>query len=169
MSFVRPPTTEFVLGLDPGFTGGWFALSPTRVPLGSGAMPCHRSELREHDLHPHRLRALIQPLGTPRLTVIEHVTPFAKASRQACFSFGRVFQCLIDLCELECWPYRLISPLTWKRKVLKGYSQSDKQGAMDFCQSELGLTTTHDGVADAACLAEYARVLAFEGGYESRP
>jgi hypothetical protein len=159
---VESPPNPWVLGLDPGFTGGWFVLDCYGRHQGSGVMPSKKSDLRASDLNPARLQSLLAPFGQPTLVALERVTPFAKGSRLAAFSFGRTFQCLIDLCELSGWDYRFVAPITWKKRILHDYPNPDKQAAMDFCASRFGVLTDHDGIADAGCLAEFARLVAFE-------
>jgi len=73
-----------------------------------------------------------------------------------------VIQGVMQACGIR---YRRVQPMTWKSKVLGGLG-SDKDAAITYCQTRLpdvDLTpgqcrTPQDGIADAACLAQYGRM-----------
>lgn len=62
-------------------------------------------------------------------------------------------------------PVTTVAPRTWQSAVVSGVAGSGKQKAINWCRvflRDLDLrpgqcTTDHDGLADAACIAEYGR------------
>lgn len=62
-------------------------------------------------------------------------------------------------------PLTVVHPKTWQAAILSGVQGSGKQRAVNWCRVFVkGLdlypgrrTTPHDGMSDAACIAEYAR------------
>lgn len=63
-------------------------------------------------------------------------------------------------------PYRLVQPITWKAKILRGLG-TDKDAAIKYTQQflpQVDMTpgkcrVPQDGIADAACLAVYGQKL----------
>ncbi len=153
--------SSYVLGLDPGLNGAWCVLDSAHAYVRSGIMPVQKAtadSLEGVNIVSLRNQIYMATFGCrPVRTVIEHVTPFAGASRQSCFTFGRSFQALLDVCAMEGWPYQLVFPVTWKVAIL-GINSKDKLIAIDWCNRTFPTSApvTHDGIADATCIAEYA-------------
>jgi len=152
----------FCLGIDVGGTGALVALSHRHKVLLMERMPMRKLDLTHAEVDACRLRELIDSLASegavgPDLVVIEKVGPVPGSSRKGAFTFGRHYQALLTLCELEGWPHELVQAQAWKGEVLAGTDRS-KQAAMDWATRTFGLDPplTHDGLGDAFCMAELA-------------
>lgn len=93
------------------------------------------------------------------------------------FMLGSSYGKLLAVLECLDIPVRHVYSQTWKKEVLRDRG-ADKKAAIKFCQetySDVSLLATarskvpHDGIADALCLAEYARRALIAGVAQGEP
>ena len=94
----------------------------------------------------------------PTLVVMERTHSFGHEARSACFSYGRSTGRLQSLLELEGLAYEEVTPPAWKAVILAG-TKKDKAAAIGYAKRRWpgSLRRNHDGMADALCMAEFAR------------
>lgn len=154
------------LGIDPGLRGGVAALDPAGTVVGVWPMPVAGGEVHAAGLA-DLLRSLRcfdthQDIGRVGL---EKVAAMPKQGVSSTFTFGCGWGMVRGVCAALGLPVVLVPPTVWKRQVLVGLTH-DKAGAVRFCTArwpttELvlpGCRKPHDGIADALCLADYARL-----------
>lgn len=110
-------------------------------------------------------RTIVASLPTPLTVMCEHPV---KVMRGGQSDSGYTALCA----SLKFWKaafgkhdVETVYPRTWQAAVLSGVQGAGKDRAINWCRvfcKELDLrpgkrTTDHDGLADAACIAEYAR------------
>ena len=97
---------------------------------------------------------------------LEFVHSFGYESRSSMFSFGRSdgkTRAALESLEI---PFMDVDPKLWKNFLLPNTIKSSKQPAIDYCHNRwptlekvCNLVELTDGVADAFCLADYARLV----------
>lgn len=99
----------------------------------------------------------------PSLTVIEALKSFGNEGRSSLWSFGTSNGKVRAVLEILGVSFQAIDPKDWKSTILKG-TKKDKAAAIGFCLQKWpsvdlkqGSTQYKDGLADALCLAEWAR------------
>src|SRR4051812_10470023 len=156
------------VGIDPGLDGGIAMIYPdgnvdARVaPVASAA----KSGKRVFDRG--TMWAILRAT-TPAFAAIEKVSAAPMHGRQqgttSMFSFGVGFGLWLGMLEALGIEYVEADPRRWKKAVLGG-TKKDKAAATWYAQKVfpgVSLLATprcrvpHDGIADALCLAEYAR------------
>ena len=103
----------------------------------------------------------------PALVVVEKVGAMPGQGVTSMFNFGMGYGMWVGMLAALGFPYELVAPQKWKAAVLGG-TKKDKRAAIEYVQRrfpDVSLLATprskvpHDGMADAACLALYARQL----------
>lgn len=97
---------------------------------------------------------------------LEKVSAMPKQGVSSTFRFGTGWGMVRGVCAALAIPVVLVPPTVWKKQVLLGLPH-DKAGAVQLCSSRWptadlvlpGCRVPHDGLADALCLADYARRL----------
>ncbi len=152
-------STNFIVGIDPGKSGGWVILDSKSRILKYGIMPIVGGEIWIT-----QLADLLSPLPAEEvLVVLEKVHSMPKQGVKGVFSFGLGYGKLLGMCQALKLRYELVTPQTWKKLVLQSTKQ-DKDAAIEFVQRrypEVNLTPgskkkPHDGIADALCIAVWA-------------
>lgn len=156
---------DYFLGIDPGL-GGAFALvdksgwvhHASPLPLvkkdGKPRLDCKKLYIELTSFSPW--------IG---LAAIELVHSMPRQGVVSTFTFGRGYGSLLSILEIMDIPFEEVSSQRWKKAVL-GKSTPDKKISIEhasslensgdflFCKRN---KAPHDGVADAICLAEFAR------------
>lgn len=156
-----------ILGIDNGLDGGLAALD--RDALYTWPMPTRKlGKGRVIDVH--ALQSIIQ-LERPRLIVLEEASKHSAGVLALC-STWRSFGSILTVIELSGGRHEIVRPLQWQRafwakpKMPKGQKFDTKAAALnaanklwpgrDWTKSEKA-TKAHDGMIDAALIAEWAR------------
>lgn len=148
--------TNFVLGIDPGKSGGWVILDRESTVKHYGKMPLIGGEIWIEEI-----ACKIQQYPKDELLVVlEKVHSMPKQGVKGVFSFGEGYGKLKGMCQALGIRYEMVTPQSWKKVVLQSTKQ-DKDAAIEFVQRrlpEINLTAypcrkPHDGIADAACIA----------------
>lgn len=153
-----------VVGIDPGLSGGIAILEGGRLqcwptPTRTAGPKRSFDERPMVDLLRSRRRTI-------RLLALEQVGARPGQGVTSMFRFGEGYGLWRGLLWALEIPHLLVRPQAWKQTVLTG-TPKDKAAAVAWVQRhhpEASLKATprsrtpHDGMADAACLAEYARL-----------
>ncbi len=142
---------KFFLGIDPGQSGGW-------AVLDGGGMYIEGALYEEGAFLPSV--NTIDPFGPFSLACLEKVHSFPGQGVASTFKFGTNFGWWQGVLDAFTIPYELITPQRWMKAVLDSGDRSPEH-RMAFARRrwpDAPLTRKKDsGVADALCLAEYAR------------
>ena len=100
----------------------------------------------------------------PTFVVIEKVGARPKQGTVSMFNFGRGVGEIVGVLKSDGHPYREVTPQMWKSLVLAG-TPRDKEAAIKHVAARYPdielipprCRKQHDGIADAACMAEYAK------------
>jgi hypothetical protein len=160
---------KYYLGIDNGVSGGLVALStaPGLPPLAMLPMPVKRArkgnevDVREVlawlNLHEIRLSEC--------MTIIEE--PGGSKSAKAATSMAGAFHALRAMLEVHRARYERVTPHAWQRVMLPGCKPGEtKERALETAQRLWPGTDwratdrcrlPHDGLIDAALIAEYGR------------
>ena len=157
---------QLAVGIDPGLRGAIAALDTAGGIVGLWPMPVAGGEVHAAGLADllRSLRCLDnhQDIGH---VCLEKVGAMPKQGVASTFRFGTGWGMVRGVCAALSVPVTLVPPTVWKPRVLLGLPH-DKAGAIRFCtarwpHAELilpGCRVPHDGMADALCLAAYARL-----------
>ncbi len=158
---------RLTVGIDPGLRGGVAAIDPAGAVVGLWPMPVAGGEVHAAGLADllRSLRCLDSHQDVGRVC-LEKVSAMPKQGVSSTFSFGTGWGMVRGVCAALAIPVVLVPPTVWKKQVLLGLPH-DKAGAVQFCASRWptadlvlpGCRVPHDGLADALCLASYARHL----------
>ena len=144
------------MGIDPGAKGGIALLNSETNEQYAIAMPMIAGELD------YRGVANTILSHAPDIIIIEKVHAMPQQGVVSMFNFGKNYGALLALISTLGSAYLTVTPQTWKKVVLAGTAK-DKDAAIQFCYQrypQLNLVlprcrTSHDGIADAICLAHY--------------
>ena len=146
------------IGVDPGQKGSYAVVgsdgSAKAYPWDDAAFIKHMNEATMmRDLEGHKLIAAVEKVGAmPHQGV------------KSMFNFGKSFGYILGVLEACKIPYQLIPPATWKREF--SIVGKDKSASIEVCKRlypDVSLLPTErcrkesDGMADALCLATYAK------------
>lgn len=158
---------RLTVGIDPGLRGGVAALDVAGAVVGLWPMPVAGGEVHAAGLADllRSLRCLDSHQDIGRVC-LEKVSAMPKQGVSSTFRFGTGWGMVRGVCAALAIPVVLVPPTVWKKQVLLGLPH-DKAGAVQFCASRWptadlvlpGCRVPHDGLADALCLADYARRL----------
>lgn len=151
--------SKIVVGIDPGKKGALVRLTETTQE--AFMMPVIGKDIDAHAV------AMWLREQRPDLVVIEKVGAMRGQGVTSMFTFGRGTGKLLGVLEALAIPYQEVTPQAWKKKILAGTAK-DKDAAIAFCSRRWpdlplipqGKRVAQDGIADAACMAEYARLIA---------
>lgn len=156
---------RLTVGIDPGLSGGVAALDGAGTVVGIWPMPVAGGEVHPAGLADlfRSLRCLDSHQDIGRVC-LEKVAAMPKQGVSSTFTFGSGWGMVRGVCAALGIPVQLVPPTVWKKRVLLGFTH-DKAGALQFCAGRWpttdlvlpGCRKPHDGIADALCLAEYAR------------
>jgi crossover junction endodeoxyribonuclease RuvC len=157
------------LGIDPGQQGGLALISGDLAE--AVVMPLHPKEDQKTWGGPISwmdvfltLKGWMKP-GVQ--CVIEKSQAMPKQGVSSTFKYGQNYGGLLTILQVLKIPYTLVRPSTWKPKMF-GEDTEGKGSAIRYCEDRwpnLSLlrtkrcTTSHDGMADALCLAAYGEML----------
>jgi len=149
-----------ILGIDPGLSGGFACVN------GEGILVTWIMPKNEKVLYLPGIRHILTSVK-PDHTYLEQVHAMHKCSAGATFKFGRVFGVLEGMLAALEMPYTLIQPKKWQKPIHEGCEADTAKGrslnaaARMFPMHDFLPTARcykpHDGMIDAALIAEYGR------------
>jgi hypothetical protein len=167
----------YVLGIDPGFSGGLALLDPTGEVVALSAMPSTGSKPREIDVAKllefvahHRQRDSIA------LVVLERASPRPTDGRIQSFATGCNYGEVRGVIKALGLPLEVCAPQTWQKVVFLGTAKRSMSNgrptgpkpSIAYAKRRWPSTSLfrtpacsneHDGLSDSLCLAEYGRRL----------
>jgi crossover junction endodeoxyribonuclease RuvC len=166
---------DVVIGIDPGISGGISVIDKdTGIPISGKPMPVTKS--KKNSIDPNGLASLLsqydggyvcdEKVYVVLLVIIEQVHSMPKQGVASVFSFGRSLGIIEGVVGTLGLPYQFVTPQRWKKVVLDGFANKDKNDSIAYCNRrwpgfDLKATErsrkSHDGIADALCMAEYGR------------
>jgi len=176
-----------VVGIDPGLDGGVSLITLGKLgeigslwtipmPTKPGATTASGRKGRDVDCGALadwlESTASVEDCDIKRVA-IEVVHSMPKQGVSSTFNFGKAYGSVIGVVNTLKLPLLFVQPMRWKKAVLDGLGR-DKSDAIRFATSLFPKETfkaspackvPHDGMAEATCIAEYARreVLGFVG------
>lgn len=152
------------MGIDPGIKGGIAVLYGNDPPVTTVFAET------EGRVNAVLLRAFLafHAMANDLAIAIEKVHSMPKQGVASSFKFGVNYGITLGTATTLGPRVRveLVTPQAWKKLILAGMNRDDqKQAAIDYCRRawpgvslvQPGCRKPHDGIADALCLAEYAR------------
>jgi crossover junction endodeoxyribonuclease RuvC len=146
-----------IVGIDPGLSGGIAIMD--EVNLVTHAMPTV-SVGKKNAICLPVLRGMLVS-ANPQCVYIEKVSAMPKQGVTSMFNFGMGYGMIQGMCAALKIPYEFVTPQEWKKTVLAGRpSGSEAEYAGQRWPDHNWLETArckkwHDGMIDAALIAEY--------------
>ena len=157
-----------IVGIDPGLSGAIVALYDMGGLAKSMPMPLSKGKRKRPDVIT-LVRWIMSHDADVGLVAIETPGPSPRrTSVAATLSIGVGFGMLIGMCEVNHLPYEIVPATRWQGALFGSGKRADKKGesiayakrrwpTLDLTPGKR--TKPHDGIADAACIAEYGRRL----------
>lgn len=153
------------VGIDPGLSGAIAIQAGDKVTVSK--LPTTGGKPNELYL-PALLTFIRENITSNPVVVLEKVHAMPKQGVSSTFKFGDTYGQLKGLMAGLEIPYSLVTPQQWKKKVLVGLNwKGNKAMSIEFCMRRFAGTdlmatpcsrVPHDGIADALCMSEYARL-----------
>ena len=159
---------KLFLGIDNGLDGGIVGIDDDGLCSFKKTMPTvlGKGSKRAYDI-PDMISTVKTFKERIRIVVLEKSQAFPGQGRTSAWSTGHgqgIWEGIIMTLDVPC---SVIGPKTWQREIFRDMNFTDtKQASLLACQrlfpGESWLATErsrlpHDGLTDAACLAEYGR------------
>lgn len=100
------------------------------------------------------------------MVVLEKAQAFPGQGVVSMFSIGRGFGIMEGILASRKWPYTIVSPKTWQKRMFEGVAHADTKQASALVAQRLFPDTRfvaterskklHDGITDATMMAVYA-------------
>ena len=154
------------LGLDNGVSGGMVALSDLSQVVSMSPMPTLKAR-KGNEIDIAAVWAWVDALDSREKITAIIEEPGGSRSAQAASSMAGSFQALRALCVLKGLRWHRVTPQAWQRSMLPGCKAGDTKPralaevrqlwpAETFLASDRS-RIPHDGMVDAALIAEIAR------------
>ncbi len=154
-----------ICGIDVGLNGGLAFLN--KHGRNDGCVPCSPMPVNGNEVSCREVRDLFLAFGVTSV-FIEHSQAIPKAAAGSVFKFGAGFGMIIGVVAALDLPYTLVKPKAWQKVMHQGIDPSlDPKRRSLLAAERLFPTQTflksersskpHDGMIDAALIAEYGR------------
>ena len=158
------------IGIDNGLSGGLAAYNRDTGELRITAMPVIGVKTAKGNKNEYDIQAIIRwfdqlPNG-PQMVALEKAQAFPGQGVVSMFSIGRGFGIMEGILASRKWPYTIVSPKTWQKRMFEGVAHSDTKQASALVAQRLFPDTRfvaterskklHDGITDATMMAVYA-------------
>lgn len=154
------------MGIDPGLKGGIAVIYSNRKPQAI-PLPLKDGKLDLVKISQEIDRMLEYDLEfgyRPTLVYVEDVHAMPGQGVTSMFNFGFGVGALHGILAAKDLDVGRVNPIRWKNRVLQNKTR-DKTVAIAYCKDHFpevhlipaGSRKDHDGMADALCIAEYAR------------
>lgn len=151
-----------VIGIDPGLDGGLVALIPNQPP-SLCVMPSFRRKTGREIDELRVVHWLSDFVATPVHVCIEAVHAMPNQGVRSMFTFGTGWGQIRGICAGLRLPYELVRPQEWQRGMLAGqpkgseYLVASRLWPSIRWQASTRCRKPHDGLVDAALIAEFSR------------
>ncbi len=144
------------IGIDPGLHGGL-------AGINGGSVIVEPMPVVGGDIDAHGVSCFLDGVHAS-MVCMEKVHAMPKQGVSSTFKFGKGYGIILGVCAAMNIHVELVTPQAWKAVVLAGTTK-DKDAAIAWCNRAFptvslipqGCRVPHDGLADALCIAEYAR------------
>jgi len=158
------------IGIDNGLSGGLAAYDRDTGELRITPMPVIGVKTAKGNKNEYDIQEIIRwfdqlPKG-PQMVVLEKAQAFPGQGVVSMFSVGRGFGIMEGILASRKWPYTIVSPKTWQKRMFEGVAHSDTKQASALVAQRLFPDTRfvaterskklHDGITDATMMAVYA-------------
>jgi crossover junction endodeoxyribonuclease RuvC len=151
----------FIIGLDPGLSGGIAVLNTENGKLTVRDMPVFKGTKTKTELDMHSLADLLEvPLNTKAFGVLERVQAMPKQGVTSMFRFGYCYGALRMALAARKIPYINPTPQVWKKhfNLKADKAQSRALASQRFPDAAQAFSRVKDdGRAEAALLALYGQ------------
>lgn len=148
---------KYVLGVDPGLTGGLAVVNPlTGYLVSTFTMPSKKRGNRS-DLDLGELAMIIDGLARDiKCAVIEDTAAMPKQGVASMYTFGKVTGIVVGMIAAHYIPIYYVKPSVWKFQMGLGKDKKTSiKKANDFHPGSVQIK--HDGVAEAILLAHFGK------------
>jgi hypothetical protein len=160
--------SQLYIGIDNGLTGGLVALSDhPGPPIASIPMPT-RGKSKGNEVDAWEVMRWLSQFDLSCSTVILETPGKHSPGAQALCSMWDSYGAIRGVLESKAIRHHRIAPQTWQKKMLLGCAKGDTKPAALLKARQLWpdetwlasprCTKPHDGMIDAALIAEYARI-----------
>ena len=157
-----------IIGIDNGVSGGLAAISKsTGWIIDMLPMPTQKAR-KGNEIDIAAVWQWIRAQDEPGKLSIVIEEPTGSKSAQACASMSGSFHAIRALCVLKNIRWHRITPQSWQKEMLPGCKAGDTKPRAKARVKELWPETSfratercktpHEGIVDAALIAEFARV-----------
>ena len=160
------------LGIDNGIGGALAAYDSETNLLVACAMPTIKVQKAKGNKNEYNIPALIEWFKTHsdvRMVTLEKAQPFPGQGVVSMFSIGRGYGIMEGILAGLGFPYMVVHPKTWQKKMFEGMPHQDTKQAsvitaqrlfpgVHFIGSDKS-TKLHNGMTDAALMAYYGYLL----------
>lgn len=164
--------TAIYVGIDNGLAGGlaaYFTTGELRViPMPVVGVKSAKGNKREYNI-----QAIIQWFdqlpSAPKMVVLEKAQAFPGQGVVSMFGVGRGFGIMEGILATRKFPYTIVAPKTWQKKMFEGVAHTDTKQASVLVAQRLFPDTVFtgtersvkvkDGLTDAALMAKYAQTI----------
>ena len=153
-----------ILGIDNGLSGGLVMLDGRHVVEAEVMPVCASGKGNEYDL---RIICEYLRAWTPDLVILEKAQAYPKQGGVSNFTTGMCYGIMRGILGGMQIPFDIVHPKTWQKVAFEGMAKTDTKAmsyqvcsrlwpSQDWRASER-CKKPHDGLTDAAMLAEYGR------------
>ena len=163
-----------ILGIDNGLDGGMVQIGDGQI-LRAVMLTMQIGKKREYDMA--EIHNLIIAWN-PDHAIIEAAQAMPGQGVSSMFSIGKGFGIMLGLLTAHLIPFTIVRPQTWQKVIFRDMQKLDTKAASALIAKRLwpnqdwratkNCKKTHDGLTDAACMAEYGRRLLCESPTQKR-
>lgn len=147
-----------IIGIDPGLKGGIVRISEK---FGCEGWPMPVVKSGGSTWVDFGVLATLIGRFRDDVVVVEKVHSRPGQSCVSTFTFGLGFGGILGVCAGMRMKYELATPQNWQKEIFKGMDAKLGKGrSLLYCKQrwpEYEILHKKDGIADAACIAEYGR------------
>lgn len=161
------------IGIDNGLAGGLAAYDTFDNSLEVCPMPIVGVKTAKGNKNEYDIQAIIRWFDRipthPIMAVLEKAQAFPGQGVVSMFGIGRGFGIMEGILASRKWPYTIVSPKTWQKRIFEGIAHTDTKQASVLVAQRLFPNTSflaterskklHDGMTDAALMAVFASKL----------
>lgn len=149
---------QYVIGIDPGFSGAIATLSTTGEVVEVSDMPIIKA--KKDELDTQTIKDILSRFDVIHV-YIEKAQAFPKQGCVSMFRYGKASGILEGIIIGLDIPYSLIAPQTWKKEIMRDMGKEKTASIlrvnMLFPDLNIGNRKKDHGKADAILIAEYGR------------
>lgn len=161
------------LGIDNGIGGALAVYDSEANTMETFVMPVVKVQKAKGNKNEYNIPAIIEWFNqfnhSVKMVTLEKAQPFPGQGAVSMFSIGRGFGIMEGILAGMRFPYMVVHPKTWQKKMFEGVAHTDTKQAsilvaqrlfpgVKFIASDKA-TKLHNGMSDAALMAYYGYLL----------